>query len=146
MGFSIHYRSTQRVDPAKAQAVERAATELCRGRSWLKCEPVYLMPDEDGHLRGSSKPNFLPHPDDAAAAAGSGLPDGTTRDMLEILCRLSREYGIDWEIGHDQSDGPIGYVRGGVSDEVVEAQVEAFADLVNILEDELDKFEEEDRR
>jgi hypothetical protein len=143
MGFSIHYRSTEPVAPAVAEVVARAATELCRGRSWLKCEPVYLMPDEDGHLRGHSKPNFLPHPDDAAAAAISGLPDGTTRDMLDILCRLSREHGIDWEIGHDHSDGPIGYVRGGVSDEEVEAQVEAFADLGNILEDELDKLQED---
>jgi hypothetical protein len=134
MGFTVYYRSTRPVSQAEAEAVEQSVDDLCRGRTWLGCEPVGLFPGQaDGHLFGGSKPNFQPHPDDAAAAARSGLPDGTTRDMLDILCQLSRDHGVDWEISHDYSDGPVGYVRDGVCDEAVLAQVEGFADLGDIL-------------
>src|SRR5205823_4902371 len=81
--------------------------------------------DEDGHLCGCSKPSFRPHPDDAAAAVREGLPDGTPLDMLDILCQLSRDHGIDWEIDHDESDGPVGYIRSGVADEEVSPRASA---------------------
>jgi hypothetical protein len=136
MGFSVYYRSTHPVSPAKAAAIERAAQALCQGRTWLGCEPVgFFAGQADGHLFGRSKPNFQPHPDDAASAARSGLPDGTTRDLLDVLCRLSRKHRIDWEVSHDYSDGPVGYIRGGVCDDAVWAQIEALADLGDVLGD-----------
>jgi hypothetical protein len=136
MGFTVYYRSTRPVSPAEARAIGRAADELCRGRTWLSCEPVGFSPDrDDGRLLGGSKPNFQPHPDDAAAAAREGLPDGTARDLLDILCRLSRDHGVDWEVSHDHSGGPVGYIRAGVCDAAVASQVEAFADLGDILGD-----------
>lgn len=136
MGFTIYYRSTRPVAPAEAAAIERATDELCLGRTWLSCEPVGFFPDgEDGHLFGGSKPNFQPHPDDAAAAAREGLPDGTTFDMLDVLCQVSRDHGIDWEISHDHSDGAVGFIRSGVCDEEVSSQVRAFAGLGDILGD-----------
>jgi hypothetical protein len=139
MGFAFYYRSEQPVPEAKAKAVTHAAHDLCRGRSWLMCEPVCFVPGgQDGHLLGASKPNFGPHPDDATEAAISGLPDGTTSDLLDILCRLSREYGVDWEVGHDHSNGPIGYIRAGVCDEEVETEAVAFADIGDILGGEMD--------
>lgn len=135
MGFSIYYRSTRPVSPALAGAVVRAALEMCRGRSWLGCEPVTFFPEmQDGHLMGGSKPNFLPHPRDHASAALSGLPDGTTRDLLDILCRLSREHRIDWELSHDHSGGPVGYIRSGVCDDEVTDQMNALACLGEFLE------------
>jgi len=135
MGFSIHYRSTRPVSASKVDAIRQAADELCGGRTWLGCEPVGFIQQDDGRLFGSSKPNFQPHPDDVASAAREGLPDGTTRDLLDVLCRLSRDYGIDWEISHDYSDGPVGYIRGGVCDGKVATQIEAFADLGDIIGD-----------
>jgi hypothetical protein len=102
----------------------------------LGCEPVGFLPEQDdGYLLGRSKPNFQPDPGDAASAAGSGLPDGTTRDVLAILCQLSRDHQVDWEISHDYSNGPIGYIRGGICDGEVTAQLEAFADLGDTLAD-----------
>lgn len=134
MGFSINYRSTRRVSPAEAAAINGAASDACRGRTWLSCEPVgFFSDEEDGHLSGSSKPNFRPHPHDVASAASEGLPDGSARDLLDILCRLSRDYAIDWEISHDYSDGPIGFVRAGECDGDVLSQVEAFAGLAEEL-------------
>jgi hypothetical protein len=73
----------------------------------------------------------MPHPDDVASAAEEGLPDGTTRDLLDILCQLSREHRIDWEISDDCSGGPIGYIRKGIADEPIVVQMEAFADLIS---------------
>jgi hypothetical protein len=133
MGFSVYYRSTRPVSPAEIDAIDQAADRLCRGRTWLGCEPVGFHPQDDGHLFGGSKPNFQPHPDDVASASREGLPDGTTRDLLDVLCQLSRDHGVDWEISHDHSDGPIGYIRGGVCDGEVERQVGALADLGDIL-------------
>jgi hypothetical protein len=138
MGFTVYYRSTLPVGPDERAAIKRTTRELCRGRTWLGCEPVHFWETEDGHLEGGSKPNFQPHPDDVAAAAREGLPDGTIRDTLDVLCRLSSDAGIDWEISHDYSDGPVGFVRGGVCDDDVLAQVEAFADLGDYLADELE--------
>lgn len=145
MGFSIHYRSTRPVSPAETEAINRAAQEACQGRTWLSCEPVrFYSGDEDGHLIGGSKPNFRPHPDDVASAARQGLPDGSARDMLDVLCRLSREHGIDWEISHDYSGGPVGSIRAGLCDDGVLSQVEAIADLGDILGEELGDLGNED--
>ncbi len=143
MGFSVYYRSTDPIDPAQAEAIARSAAEMCRSRTWLHCEPVGFFPGSaDGHLLGGSKPNFLPHPADAESAGHSGSPDGTARDMLDVLVRLSRDYGVDWEISHDHSGGPIGLIRGGVCDEGVLAQIEAFADLADGLSEELEGLDE----
>ncbi len=134
MGFSINYRSTRPVSQAETAAIRAAARDACQGRTWLSCEPVVFFTDsEDGRLLGSSKPNFRPHPDDVASAARAGLPDGTASDMLDVLCRLSRDHGIDWEISHDHSDGPVGVIRAGVCDGEVLSQVEVFANLADYL-------------
>jgi hypothetical protein len=140
MGFAVYYRSTLPVSPAKAAAVARATDILCRGHTWLSCEPPVLWPRDDGHLEGGSKPNFEPHPDDAAAAALEGLPDGTTRDLLHILCQLSREHDIHWEISHDESGGPVGYIRNGVADDKVVGLMEAFAEIGDLGENLSDDF------
>lgn len=110
-----------------------AVLEASRGRTWLSCEPVYFSRLEDGRLWGGSKPNLRPDPDDVASAQSEGLPDGSAQDMLEVLCRVSRDFGVDWEISHDGSDGPIGFIRGGECDGDVAGQIEAFADLAEAL-------------
>ena len=134
MGFSINYRSTRPVTPAEAAAIRETARDICRGRTWLSCEPVrFHTASEDGHLCGSSKPNFHPHPDDVVSAAREGLPDGTARDMLDVLCRLSRDHNIDWQISHDESGGPVGLIRAGECDGEIMDRVEAFADLADYL-------------
>ena len=133
MGFTVYYRSTRPVGTAEADAIRRAADAADEGRTWLGCEPVhFFVGDDDGHLFGGSNPNFQPHPDDSAAAALEGLPDGTTRDMLDILYRLSRDHGVDWALSHDH-DPAVGYIKAGVCDDLALAQIEAFADLGDIL-------------
>ena len=136
MGFSIYYRSTRPVSPEEAGAIERAADRANAGRTWLSCEPVHFFegePGDGGRLFGGSKPNFQPHPDDAASAAGQGLPDGDVRDLFDVLCRLSRDHGIDWEISHDHEPGPVGYIRDGVCDPRLRGLPEALADMARLI-------------
>lgn len=132
MGFAIVYRTTGPISTALQREVISAATDLSGGRTWLSCEPPYLM-NENGTLVGASKPNFAPHPDDVSSAKSEGLPDGTLNDVLEVLCELSRRFDVDWEISHDHSDGPLGYIRHGVCDEEVRTQCDAFTDLADEL-------------
>jgi hypothetical protein len=136
MGFTLYYRSTRPVTEAKANAIRQAARAASAGRTWLGCEPPRFFGDlADGHLLGGSKPNFQPHPDDTAAAARSGLPNGTPRDLIEVLCQLSREHGVDWVFSHDHDPGPIGFIRAGVCDGRVLDQVEAFTELADVLDE-----------
>jgi hypothetical protein len=145
MGFTLYYRSTRQVDSAEAEAIKRDAIAACEGRTWLSSEPVSFFLDlDDGYLLGGSKPNFQPHPDDADSAASSGLPDGTTNDVIDVLCQLSRDHGIDWQFSHEAAPGPIGYVRAGVCDDEVLASADMFADLGDILAGELGDFSNED--
>jgi len=142
MGFAFSYRTTRPINPDEAEAVRAACEAASAGRTWLGCEPLFLHVDEDGHLIGFSKPNVQPHPDDAAAAERAGVPDGTLRDAVDVLCRLSREHGIDWRIGHDYVP-ELGLIRAGACDASVMEQVETLADVCQTL-GELDLNPDED--
>ena len=133
MGFAVSYRSTRPVATTEKVAIQQAARNASEGRTWLGCEPVQFLGDEEGHLFGASKPNFMPHPDDVAAAAQEKQSDGTTRDMIDVLCQLSRDHAVDWEISHDFSNGPMGYIRSGICDEDLLTQIEIFSELPDIL-------------
>ncbi len=132
MGISIGYSFTAPVTADTAAAVLEATDALGNDRAWLSCEPPFLNND-DGVLCGFSKPNFTPHPDDAPSAASEGLPDGALSDLLEILCELSRQFDVDWEISHDYTDGPVGFIRRGVVDDEVRTQCDAFSELAENL-------------
>lgn len=132
MGISIYYTSARAVSVDEADAIRAAATAANQGHSWLSSEPVNLFPAmQDGKLAGGSKPNFTPHPDDKACAAASALPDGGPLDVISILCRLSRDHRIDWQVMHDF--GPLGFIRNGVADAGLTEQVEALAGLGDAL-------------
>lgn len=140
MGFTIYYRSTRRVNAARAKAIREAVEALIEGRTWLSCEPVGFFSNQGGHLFGGSKPNFQPSPDDAAAAAEEGLPDGTVHDMIDVLCKLSADFAVDWELSHDH-DPAIGCIRDGECEPQLRQQVAALGDLGGILREMTDDFE-----
>jgi hypothetical protein len=135
MGFAIAYRTTEPVNEQVAARLAAAASAARGAHTWLSCEPPILHVD-DGHLLGSSKPNFMPHPDDIASAETDGLPDGTVNDLLDLLRQWSSDFAVDWEISHDYSDGPLGYIRDGVCDSAVRTQCEAFSQLAEIMLEE----------
>jgi hypothetical protein len=142
MGFAIQYKTTELISPALQTEMIDAANTLSKGRTWLSCEPPCLF-DNIGKLVGFSKPNFLPHPEDVASARAEGLPDGTINDVLDVLCALSRQFDIEWEVSHDYADGPIGYIRNGICDDEVRTQCDTFNDLADELRG--DDFDFDDR-
>jgi hypothetical protein len=143
MGFAIRYRSTGPISKERATAIRKAADDLCKGRTWLSCEPVGFYEDqEDGRLSGFSKPNIQPHPDDVASAARIALPDGTVRDLIDILCTISADHDVDWELSHDY-EPKLGSIREGECEGSLLGQIEALGELADILKGSMDEFEGE---
>ena len=82
-------------------------------------------------------------PDDVAAVASEGLPDGTVQDLLDALCQISREYNVDWEFSHDHDPGPIGFIRHGVADDRLIRQIDEFRGLGDAIGEIMGEFESE---
>lgn len=132
MGFSVYYHSTRPVTGEEAQALREHARRLSTGRTWLSCEPpTFFSGDSKGMLVGGSKPNFLPHPGDVATAERDKRPDGTLNDLIDILCTLSREHRVDWEITHDF--GPVGHIIRGQPDAEVRGTLDELSRLPGLL-------------
>ncbi|MFK8114597.1 MAG: hypothetical protein AB8B91_20515 [Rubripirellula sp.] len=143
MGLSIQYRSTDAMHPALAYEIKQHADRLSEGYSWLSCEPVTLTQLSGGFLGGASKPNFFPVEVDIDCSSKDGVPDGTVLTLAEVLCTLSREHGVDWEIGHDFESEPIGRIsHGKVGEELVE-QLEALGSVGDLLENIFDDEEDD---
>lgn len=133
MGFTVYYRSVQPIDPQLQAAIKELAQRKCGGRTWLGCEPVNFFSSEDGYLLGGSKPNFMPDTEDAEDAGSEGLPDGTLSDVVEILCEISRQHAVDWEIRHDHAEEVVGHIRDGVCDDELREQLAEIEDLVQAM-------------
>lgn len=132
MGFSISYESTKPILRPRQQEIIDAAKQLNSGRTWLSCEPLHFS-DVNGRLWGASKLNFWPDPRDAASARAERLPDGTVWHLLRGLCKLSRQFEIDWEISYDDSDGPVGYIRNGTCDREVRHAIKVFGLMCSVV-------------
>ncbi len=142
MGFTIYYESTEPVPAARASAIQAMTDEINKSKSWISCEPVaFFEPESDGRMLGGSKPSFQPHPEDIAAATADGVPDGTITDVLNALCEISRVHHVDWELSHDHSNGPIGFVRSGIADSGLIEQIDALGGVGDILADLMGDFE-----
>jgi hypothetical protein len=139
MGFTVYYRSTEPVSAALRSQVNATTDVLCEARTWLSCEPVWFFANGGGNgfLEGGSKPNFAPHPDDVAEAEAEGIADGTIQDVMDLLCELSREFGIDWQFSHDHDRGPIGFIRDGHADADLCNEIETIAMLAGTCSGDL---------
>lgn len=133
MSLTIYYKSTRQIAAEETAVIRLAAQREFPGRSWLSCEPVSFIPElEDGTLVGGSKPNPAPDADDKRTARKSGLPDGTPRDLLDILARLSQEHAIDWELR--LGSNIVGFVRSGRIDPQVVTKIEALPVCIYIAQ------------
>ena len=79
-----------------------------------------------GVARGS--PSF-----DKESADQSRLPDGGVKEVVDILCQLSRKYALDWQISSDF--GELGFIRGGTADPMVSG-LEYLGDALGELDGE----------
>lgn len=141
MGFTVYYQSTESVDPSIKVALGKSLERHIMKRSWISCEPPGFFGGDDvnGILSGGSKPNFMPQPDDYLDP-DNRQPDGTVQDVVDILCDLSSEFGIDWQFSHDHEQGPVGFVRNGVADEDLLHEIKGIAGIGSVVADALDNL------
>lgn len=127
MGFSVSYRSTRAVTAAEAEAIDQAAARLCDDPHWgVGCEEICFDECFDayaqGHLSGSSKLSLKARREYAIPGVETRII--TIHDLIDALCKISREHQVDWEIGHDYHDGPVGSIRSGLADDNLVAEID----------------------
>jgi hypothetical protein len=126
VGFSVDYRSTRPVTAAEAEAIDQAAARLCDPPDWVGCEEISfyecLEAYGEGHLSGSSKPDLEAHW--VYKIPGVETRIVPTWELIDALCQISRDHQVDWEISHDYRDGPVGYIRSGLADDKLVAEID----------------------
>jgi hypothetical protein len=125
MGFDVSYKSTETISPKLQREVIDELRVLSNCHSWVRVICPNLV-DESGYLSGNSRLSPTAEPDDADDARRDGAPDGTMSDLMNILCELSRQFDIEWEVEHDYSEGVLGSIRYGVADDAVREFVEGY--------------------
>jgi hypothetical protein len=129
MGYTLTYRSCAPVDPEREAAVRQAVDAFNQGRDWIL---VLRKNQEDGHLTCSMEPNG--GPDDRPAGAVPPWPGPyEAKCMLDALCGISRDCGVDWEIWATYSLRPVGVIRGGECHDDPEAHAEAVRNMAERL-------------
>ena len=68
------------------------------------------------------------------------LPDGTIQDVVDILCKLSTEYSVDWQFNHDHEEAAVGFIRNGVADEALTNEITGIAGIGSVVADSLDNL------
>lgn len=144
MSFTIGYRSIQTMHPAGAFAIRDRCAELSQPYTWISCEPVFVEQEPDGYLVGFSKPSFLGSDADVRLVETGGLPDGTVETLIDVLCAVSREMEVDWEISHDFEPEPIGRIVNGEAESILRDQIESLASVNHLLEVMMAADEEDD--
>lgn len=132
MGYSVYYRSTRAVTAAEAEAIDQTAARLCDDPEWAGCEPILFSeclgadlnggPYPEAHLSGGSKLSFKAP--EELAIPGEGTRIVTIRDLIDALCQISRDHQVDWEIEHEYQEGPVGYIRNGLADDKLVAEID----------------------
>ena len=126
MSFSLHYRTTEQISPGLQREMCEAADEVGSEFSWVFCHGPSLEND-DGYLAGDSQLNMSPDEDDAADARSDAKPDGSFRELLQCLCRVSGQFDVDFEVSHDHG-GPY-FIRCGRADDELDSFGETFGDI-----------------
>lgn len=120
--------------PAQAFEIKKQAANLNDLYSWEGCDEVGLEQKSDGFLSGSSPTTFVAdaemlHEFDSLESAGD------MEALVDVLCELSRNHEVDWEIRHDYEPDVIGYIREGIADIEVLEELETIRTIGEMLGD-----------
>lgn len=119
--------------PALAFQIKRRANQLNSNFGWDGCESVQLEQTTNGLLGGSSTTMFAADPD-----FDMGINDETASDiaaLIDVLCELSREFEVDWQIEHDYEEDVVGCIREGIADVEVIEELETICAIGEMLGD-----------
>ena len=137
MGFDISYATTEQISQSLQQEIIDEANALYSQYSWVNVGGPSLE-DDGGYLTGYSRLSPQCDEDDAADARRGGKPDGRMAALLELLCKLSAKFDIEWKIEHDHSDGPVGHIRYGVADDSVQSTFDGLDAMFDEMGDGLE--------
>lgn len=100
--------------------------------SWVNVTGPSLE-NEGGYLAGASRISPVVDAEDAMDAQHGSHPDGSLKELLESLCKLSAQFDID-----DHSEGPVGYIRAGNADADVRAAIHGLDAMFGEMDEDLD--------
>lgn len=131
MSLSIRYRSLEPMHPKLAFQIKKRAAQLNTIYPWAGCESVQLQQGTDGILGGDSTTCFLADPD-----LDVGINDAAASDiaaLVDVLCELSREFEVDWQLEHDYETDVVGYIRFGIADAEVLEELETICAIGEMI-------------
>jgi hypothetical protein len=132
MGVCLYFTSAEAVDPQVEQAICADAEGGSRDQPWVLCEPPHFYPiEDDGRLRGGSKLNLHPHPDEFAEAEEVEVMRNDLQELIHRLCEWSWRHSLTWELTVEGDR--IGVIREGICEEGVMGAVEVMAEMAEEL-------------
>jgi hypothetical protein len=98
---------------------------------WLLCEPPHFLPYEaDGRLRGRTKLNLHPSPDELAEALAVEAERNDLQELIHRLCECSSRHSLTWELRVE--DDRLGSIRDGVAEAGVRRAVEVMEEMAGL--------------
>ncbi|MGB7326415.1 MAG: hypothetical protein WBD31_16195, partial [Rubripirellula sp.] len=122
MAFSLRYRSTEAMHPARAFEIKADATILVARYQWTHCQPIELDQPSDGRLVGISDNDSEWSNDFVEIRAD--VPFGNVIVIADLLCELSRRHRVGWELSDAESGRSIGEIRSGTIDSQLTAKLQ----------------------
>src|SRR5262245_23702506 len=122
MGHTLTYRSCSPVDPGRDAAIRQAADAFNRGREWIL---AFATDPRDAHLMCTMEPSEAPTAERSSGNVSRWPGPYEAKCLLDALCAISRDCGVDWEIRATYSQRPVGTIRGGQCYDDPEAHAEA---------------------
>lgn len=116
----------------------------CRAREDLSGWPQGSWPQDNGEISSNDPAaaeqqptTFVGDPEvmpvSPNADCEQDLQMATVTSLTSLLCTISRQHGIDWEVGHDYEPNSIGKIVDGEAGAELIEQLEVFGSLGELL-------------
>jgi hypothetical protein len=128
VGVCLYFTMGGPISMAVEDSIRRELPSAISGRLWLLCEPPWFFPPEEGQpLRGRTKLNGSPGPEEAREHRGGPEPDDLEA-LVELLCAWSARYDVAWVV--DIDGRRLGHIAGGKCGWCLARRIRATADAL----------------
>ena len=101
VGVCLYFTVCGLIPKAVEDSIRRDLLSAVAERVWRLCEPPWFFPpEEDQPLRGRTKLNVSPSPEETRERQGSPEPDDL-ETLVELLCAWSARYDVAWVVDID---------------------------------------------
>lgn len=112
----LRFRSARVVVSSEQAAIEQLLLEQCIRYSWIGTDVPGFFNRDENRLVGRSTEAIGASQPDGTAYKLSRLPGGSLQTVFEILCRLSCEFELDWELSYGRDSDFNFRITDGVGD------------------------------